>query len=50
MTEKERRAEDARRAAVVREVTEDFEARRAARRNLERGWQLNMNFIGGNQY
>lgn len=50
MTEKEKRAEEARREAIAREVTSDFEARRKARKNLERSWQLNMNFVDGNQY
>ena len=36
--------------AVVEDVKDDFEKRRIARRNLERSWQLNMNFIGGDQY
>ena len=49
MTEQERQ-EKARRDQVVRAVTEDFQARRAARRTLERGWQLNMNFLSGDQY
>ena len=49
MTEQERQ-EKARRDQIVRAVTEDFQARRAARRTLERGWQLNMNFLSGDQY
>ena len=32
------------------EVEEDFTRRRAERKALERGWQLNMNFVCGNQY
>lgn len=35
---------------TVREVLESFEARRGERRLLERGWELNMNFLAGNQY
>lgn len=35
---------------IVREVKEDFAARQAERRLLERGWELNMNFLAGNQY
>ncbi len=43
--------EDIRRAKkLAREVTEDFERRREARRSLESGWLLNMNFLSGNQY
>lgn len=44
-TAKEKHAE-----ALVKDVTADFEARREMRRSLERGWQLNMNFVSGNQY
>lgn len=36
--------------AVVDEVYKDFARRQEERRILERGWQLNMNFISGNQY
>ncbi len=50
MTEKKEREEAARREAVVRDVTADFERRRAMRRTIERGWQLNMNFLSGDQY
>ena len=32
------------------EITRDFEERREARRSLESGWLLNMNFFSGNQY
>lgn len=35
---------------LAEEVTNDFLARQAERRFLERGWQLNMNFVSGNQY
>ncbi len=34
----------------VREVRQAFEQRREERRLLERGWELNMNFLAGNQY
>ncbi len=51
MTEKELklREEEQRRQAVAAEVTADFAARREMRRQLERGWELNMNFVSGNQ-
>lgn len=49
-TDLERRAEERRVQVLVREIEEDFERRRAERRELERGWELNMNFFGGNQY
>ena len=32
------------------EIMQDFERRREARRSLESGWLLNMNFFSGNQY
>lgn len=35
---------------IVAEVKKDFLDRQEARRNIERQWQLNMNFIAGNQY
>lgn len=35
---------------LAEEVTSDFLARQAERRLIERGWQLNMNFICGNQF
>ncbi len=36
--------------ALAKEVTEDFYRRREARRRLENGWVLNLNFLSGNQY
>ena len=43
---------DAAKAAkqLVDEVKGDFARRQEERRTLERGWQLNMNFLCGNQY
>lgn len=35
---------------LIAEVENDFEFRRNQRINLERKWQLNMNFLAGNQY
>ena len=35
---------------LAEEVTEDFLRRQEERRMLERGWQLNMNFVAGKQY
>ena len=35
---------------LAEEVVRDFLGRQAERRRLERGWQLNMNFVNGNQY
>lgn len=35
---------------LASEVTKDFERRREERRTLEQQWQLNMNFLMGNQY
>ncbi len=52
MTEKElqQKREEERKKALAQEIMSDFEARRAARAQLERGWQLNMNFLSGNQF
>lgn len=54
---KEMKAEEAKKIAeerrirrLVEAVKEDFEARRSARRSLERCWEMNMNFYSGNQY
>ncbi len=44
---KQRERENSRIAA---EVTADFEKRREARRSIESGWVLNINFLSGNQY
>ncbi|MBQ0017553.1 MAG: hypothetical protein KBT30_02860 [Clostridiales bacterium] len=35
---------------IVREVKEDFLKRQSLRKNYEKQWQLNMNFLLGNQY
>ncbi len=35
---------------LAREVQEEFARRQEERRQTERGWQLNMNFLSGNQY
>ncbi len=35
---------------LVQAVEEDFKARRESRLFLERQWELNMNYLGGNQY
>ncbi len=35
---------------LVAEIRADFENRRNARRGVESGWLLNMNFLSGNQY
>ncbi len=35
---------------LVAEVTADFKRRQEERRFIERGWELNMNFLSGNQY
>ena len=44
------RMEAERKRALVAEIQADFAARQEMRRTLERGWQLNMNFLSGNQY
>jgi len=45
--EKAREREEKR---LVQEIRADFEERREARRSVENGWLLNMNFLSGNQY
>ncbi len=35
---------------LVSAVLEDFETRRKERKNYERQWQLNLNYLAGNQY
>ena len=46
MTENEKDKKD----ELAAEIEEDFLRRREERRTLERRWQLNMNFVSGNQY
>ncbi len=49
--ERERAEANARREKkLVAEIVADFETRRNARRRVESGWLLNMNFLSGNQY
>lgn len=38
------------REPLAEEIENDFLRRREERRTLERSWQLNMNFVNGNQY
>ena len=48
--EERERAEKAAEKMLVDEVVADFKRRQEERRTIERGWQLNMNFLSGNQY
>ena len=51
LTEKQRQREEERRIKkLISDVKLDFEKRRADRKTLERQWELNMNFLAGNQY
>lgn len=50
MTDKELSAAEKAEELLVEEVKQDFAKRQEERRALERGWQLNMNFLSGNQY
>ena len=36
-------------AEIAADVTSDFNRRREARRSIENGWLLNLNFYNGNQ-
>ena len=49
LTQQEKR-EEKRKRDLAHKVREDFLARQRERRHLERGWQINMNFVSGNQY
>ncbi len=42
--------EKKRKRLLAEEIRKDFESRREARRSIEQGWRVNMNFISGNQY
>lgn len=35
---------------LVEEVQADFAERQSERKRIERGWELDMNFLCGNQY
>ena len=48
--EERKKAEARRKAALAAEIRADFQSRQRERKRLERGWQLNMNFVSGNQY
>lgn len=42
--------DEKREEALVREVTLDFARRQSERKAIERGWELNLNFVNGKQY
>ena len=44
------RVEEERKVKLATAITQDYLKRRADRRSVENGWQLNMNFVSGNQY
>lgn len=46
----EQKAEEKRKERLVKDIKEDYLRRRDERRSVERGWELNMNFLAGNQY
>lgn len=50
LEEEQKRIEEKRRKAIAQEITKDFLERKEARKSLESGWLLNMNFLSGNQY
>ncbi|MGN0815086.1 MAG: hypothetical protein ACI4MH_07630 [Candidatus Coproplasma sp.] len=50
MTDKELEAAARAEKELVEDVKSDFAKRQEERRRLERSWQLNMNFLCGNQY
>lgn len=50
LIELEKKQEQKRIEQLINEVTEDFNARREERKVFERQWEMNMNFLAGNQY
>ncbi len=50
LEEEQKRIEAKRKKEIAKEITEDFLERKEARKSLESGWLLNMNFLSGNQY
>lgn len=50
MNKYKKQGEEKRVKKLVAEIQADFEARQNARRQLERSWELNMNFVSGNQF
>lgn len=42
--------EEKRKKTLAKAITEDFESRQKMRKSLERGWELNLNFVSGNQF
>ena len=50
MTQALRNAQDKAAERIVREVKEELARRQAERRLIERGWEMDMNFLAGNQY
>ncbi len=44
------RMEAERKKQLIAQIRADFERRREARRSIETSWELNMNFVSGNQY
>ena len=48
--EERARAAKAAEKRLAEDVLADFKRRQEERRSIERGWQLNMNFLSGNQY
>ena len=50
LEEEQKRIEEKRRKVIAEEITKDFLERKEARKSLESGWLLNMNFLSGNQY
>ena len=49
-TEIEQKQKELHQKKLIEEVRRDFEARQKERMPLERQWELNMNFMAGNQY
>ncbi len=50
LKEERAKAREREEARIAKDIMEDFERRREARRSVENGWLLNINFFSGNQY
>lgn len=50
LTKKQKDEQQVAEKLLIKEVIDDFKNRQEKRRNFEAQWQLNMNFLDGNQY
>lgn len=50
LTKKQKDEQEVAEKLLIKEIIDDFKKRQKERRNFEAQWQLNMNFLAGNQY